>query len=178
MSNPLRYLYKKLSGTRHGARRAAAQPIYPPAWRHAMAVRPYRPEFYAVGNIIGYAGSITANPTVFFQDGTRYGHIVASDPDPDNVGREIVDDYSEVAGTGYRIANERSNGQEVAVERFIYSTGVLSPPIYTYRDRFIDFRTMPQALRGTALPLLAQIIRGIPMKKPRWEGRAEIIPPQ
>ena len=136
-----------------------------------MAVRPYRPDFYVVGNIIGYAGSIDAYPTVFFQEGSRYGHIVASHPDEDNVGREVVDDYAEVAGTGYRIANERINGQEVAVERFIYSTGVPSPPIYVYLDRFIDLRTMPQALRGTALPLLVQIMRGVPMKKPRWAGR-------
>lgn len=172
MSNPLRYLYKKLRRTRRGARPApAAQPAYPAARRNAMAVQPYRPDFYVVANIIGYAGTITNNPTVFFQEGTKYGHIVASDPDPNNVGREIVDDYSEVAGTGYRIANERIDGLEVAVERFIYSTGVPSPPIYVYSGRFVDFRTMPQALRGIALPLLVQIMRGIPTKKPRWEGR-------
>jgi len=169
MTNPLRYMYKKLRGASKKSASSARPPAYPAQWRHAMALQPYRPDFYVVANIIGYAGSITDSPTVFFLAGSTYGHIVQSDSDLNNVGREIVDDFSHVAGTGYRITNESIDGRTVAVERFIYWNNQLSPPIYTYHGKFFDCRTMPASLRVQAMALLARSIRYFPMKKQRWE---------
>lgn len=172
MTNPLRYLYKKM---RRGFRRPAAAPAfaYPADRRHGMAVNrtPYRTDFYIPANIIGYAGTLNNAPTVFFMRGTEYGHIVQFDTDADNIGREKLDDYSEVAGTGYVIRTENLNGGMVTVERFIFSTTHrLSPPVGIHYGTFTDLRQQSPAQRLLAVPLLAQSIRTFSEQKLKWEN--------
>lgn len=134
----------------------------------------YRGDFYVPQNIIGYAGPI-GKATIFFQRGTTIGHIVQSDRDSDNIGREKLDDVSHIEGLGYYLANEVIHGSSVAVERFIYPTGQLSIPMYIYRHPFIDLRQAPQAIKDMAVPPFERAIRRFYMKKPKWDGTPEVI---
>ena len=61
----------------------------------------YRGDFYAPGNIIGYTGEISFNPTVYFLNGNSFGHITQNHPCKENIGREGV--QTEI---GYTIGNE------------------------------------------------------------------------
>ncbi len=65
---------------------------------------PYRADFYIPQNIIGYTGTISDEPTVYFQSGTAYGHITQKHDIRQNVGREGVKQAQD-----YRIFNN-SNG--------------------------------------------------------------------
>lgn len=50
----------------------------------------YRGDFYIPQYIIGYTGNINTNPTVYFQNGTGYGHITQHHDIRQNIGREEV----------------------------------------------------------------------------------------
>lgn len=72
----------------------------------------YRDDFYAVGNIIGYSGSLHSFPTVYFQTANEYGHITQKHDTSQNVGRMEVSQAN-----GYSIGNETIQGQLRLVER-------------------------------------------------------------
>lgn len=65
----------------------------------------YRDDFYKKENIIGYTGSLTNNPTVYFKDGDEFGRITQNHGNPNNIGRNKVRSYSD-----YRINNTGKNG--------------------------------------------------------------------
>jgi len=69
----------------------------------------YRGDFYIPQNIIGYTGNISNNPTVYFQNGTSYGHITQVHDIRQNVGREEVRQAQD-----YAIRNVNGTAQEWA----------------------------------------------------------------
>lgn len=176
MTNPMRYLWRKMAGAKRTKRIPQFAPYRPPEYRHGLnaAKVAYRRDFYVPGNIIGYAGPIE-KATIFFMQGTIYGHIVQWDPDTDNIGREKVDDFAHIGG-GYYIGNEMIKGSLVAVERYIYPvTGELSPPFYIYGHKFVDCRNMPQVLKDMLMPSFESAIRRFHMRKFKWGTSEEII---
>ncbi|HUO23133.1 MAG TPA: hypothetical protein VMU59_11510 [Caulobacteraceae bacterium] len=66
----------------------------------------YRDDFYIVDNIIGYSGSLSDFPSVYFQTKGEFGHITQKHPSSQNVGRSIVQHAA-----GYKIENVMVKGQ-------------------------------------------------------------------
>ncbi len=77
----------------------------------------YRGDFYIPQNIIGYTGNISNNPTVYFQNGTSYGHITQSHDIRQNVGREEVRQAQD-----YAIRNVNGRAQEWAGGRCFHNS--------------------------------------------------------
>jgi hypothetical protein len=75
----------------------------------------YRGDFYIPQNIIGYTGNINNNPTVYFQNGTSYGHITQAHDIRQNVGREEV-----CQAQDYQIINVNGRAEEWAGGRCIH----------------------------------------------------------
>ena len=61
----------------------------------------YRDDFYTVDNVIGYSGTLTDFPSVYFQSESEFGHITQKHGDSQNVGRGHVE-----SSEGYSIGNE------------------------------------------------------------------------
>jgi hypothetical protein len=72
----------------------------------------YRDDFYIVANVIGYTGSISDNPTVYFESNAEYGRITQAHDNADNIGRNKVR-----SNEGHSLANETLDGKYRAVER-------------------------------------------------------------
>lgn len=72
----------------------------------------YRDDFYAIGNIIGYSGTLIDFPTVYFQTATEFGHITQRHGYVQNVGRNAVENAAH-----YTIGNELVNGVPKLVEK-------------------------------------------------------------
>jgi len=77
----------------------------------------YRGDFYIPQNIIGYTGNISNNPTVYFQNGTSYGHITQAHDIRQNVGREEVRQAQD-----YQIINVHGRAQEWAGGRCFHNS--------------------------------------------------------
>ncbi len=75
----------------------------------------YRGDFYTPENIIGYTGNVNNNPTVYFQNGTSFGHITQAHDLGPNVGREEVRQAQD-----YEIRNVNGKTQEWAGGRCIH----------------------------------------------------------
>lgn len=69
----------------------------------------FRGDFYIPQNIIGYTGNINNNPTVYFLNGTSFGHITQAHDIRQNVGREEV-----YQAQDYEIRNINGRAQEWA----------------------------------------------------------------
>ena len=67
----------------------------------------YRGDFYIPQYIIGYTGNINNNPTVYFQNGTRYGHITQFHEIRQKIGREEV-----LNAQDYKIENVNGRAEE------------------------------------------------------------------
>lgn len=50
----------------------------------------YRDDFYIAENIIGYTGTATLHPTVYFKYQYLFGHITQNHRNPQNIGRTVV----------------------------------------------------------------------------------------
>ncbi len=72
----------------------------------------YRDDFYVPKNIIGYSGQVHAFPTVYFQQGSEFGHITQKHDISQNVGRGDVGDDPK-----YWIGNESYRGSLRLVEK-------------------------------------------------------------
>lgn len=90
----------------------------------------YRGDFYIPENIIGYTGNINNNPTVYFQNGTSFGHITQAHDLAPNVGREEVRQAQD-----YEIRNIHGRAQEWAGGRCIHPS----------RNRFISVAALTSA---------------------------------
>lgn len=77
----------------------------------------YRGDFYIRQNIIGYTGNINHNPTIYFQDGTSFGHITQEHAVRQNVGREEVRQAQD-----YEIRNYHGRAQEWAGGRCFHES--------------------------------------------------------
>jgi hypothetical protein len=90
----------------------------------------YRGDFYIPQNIIGYTGTLIANPTVYFYQGStqEFGRITQVYPnDPGNVGRSKVR-----AAADYRIYNNNTAKPPHAEE--YYNGGVQHPSRGLFRE--------------------------------------------
>ena len=120
----------------------------------------YRPDFYTPENIIGYTGSLRDNPTVYFKEGSKFGHITQSHSASYNVGREEVQE--EFGGMKYVIENQTENGKETAVEKLVDPTaGGAELIFHKSRSKFIDVRRA----NIDVLAMLAQAIWKFPARK-------------
>lgn len=72
----------------------------------------YRDDFYKAENMIGYSGSVSSAPTVYFQDGNEFGHITQKHDLPQNVGRMEV-----YANANYVIENVQTKEGLRLIER-------------------------------------------------------------
>ena len=93
----------------------------------------YRDDFYIVGNIIGYTGTVHLNPTVYFQHNDEYGHITQAHDVKENIGREEVHQHPD-----YSIRNEMIDGSLRCVER--RGTKIF----HTSRNKFVGVAEMSQ----------------------------------
>lgn len=115
----------------------------------------YRDDFYAIGNIIGYSGTLTDFPTVYFLTDAEFGHITQKHGYAQNVGRNAVK-----SAAHYSIGNERVRGVMKLVEKmrghvFHESRSTLK------RVDPNDFETVDFRVLG----ILAQAIRDNPNEK-------------
>lgn len=107
----------------------------------------YEDSFYTKTNITGYTGDLNDNPTVYFQNGTRFGRITQDHSNPNNIGRNLVRDKAD-----YSIGNTGTGG--VAQE---YYDGAVK---HTSRNRF-------EAVTNNNRDTLATAISRFPDKKPK-----------
>ena len=69
-------------------------------------MKEYSQDLYKKENIIGYTGNIKNNPTVYFKQGNKYGHITQVHNKEANIGREIG-----VSSSLYRMSNSGPKGR-------------------------------------------------------------------
>ena len=67
----------------------------------------YGSSFYKPENIIGHTGDITSNPTVYYQDGDRFGGITTAHDESNNVGKSVIREASD-----YSIKNKGGTAME------------------------------------------------------------------
>lgn len=71
----------------------------------------YESDFYKPENIIGYTGDLNNDPTVYFKEGDRFGHITQNHKYSSNIGRNKVREF-----TDYTIRNQNVKGEIKAQE--------------------------------------------------------------
>lgn len=110
----------------------------------------YRDDFYIAPNIIGYTGNLAAQASIYFRQGTEFGHITQAHPDGWNVGREKVRD-----NPNYEIVNELdpNTNRPVCVEK---ENGTI---MHRSRNPFVTINTPGDRA------LAAQAITAFPDKK-------------
>ncbi len=108
----------------------------------------YEASFYIEANIIGYTGTIGQNPTVYFQNGNKFGRITQDHNNADNIGRNKVREYAD-----YTIGNTGSNGN---AEEF-YNGRVR----HTSRNSYV-------AVTDQTRSSLADAITNFPNVKPKY----------
>ncbi len=93
----------------------------------------YRDDFYTAENIIGYTGTVHADPTVYFFRDHEYGHITQNHGIAQNVGRGPVRRHED-----YRIDNRDVKGEQRCVE---YANGKvfhISRNVFVGKDALSD----------------------------------------
>lgn len=65
----------------------------------------YKSNFYTMSNIVGYTGNLYKNPTVYFHSKYKFGRIVQSHDNPNNVGRGIPQYHESSSGLSYKARN-------------------------------------------------------------------------
>lgn len=103
----------------------------------------YRDDFYTKENIIGYTGLLSNNPTVYFKRGDEFGRITQYHKDKDNIGRNVVREYSD-----YKITNNVNGKAEEFYDKTVN---------HTSRNRFIKVFNNPDE-NNEAIDELAKAI--------------------
>lgn len=67
--------------------------------------RVYESDFYTASNIVGYTGSLYNSPTVYFHSKYKFGRIVQSHDNPNNVGRGVPQYHELSSGLSYKSRN-------------------------------------------------------------------------
>lgn len=146
----------------------------------------YRDDFYVTENIIGYTGTLTEHPTVYFllMDGLTevggrthvkcyFGHITQKHDNEENVGREPVrQSYS------YSIHNVTKNGEERAEEcvygrQELRSNHLGGKTTSDGHERFHTSRNRFEKVTAGNKELLAAAIDANQVMKKNWADRYE-----